>query len=339
MSASNQQTLAESGASERPPMLEKGSYVLWASHFMRNPDKPDDPKANIIEPLSKMTESNKKRYFADIRVMNFILQGIPNYIYNSVDACKNAQQMWERMRRLMHGSEKTKQQRHSRLVDEFDIFVAVEEESLSSVYERLTTLVTDMDRNEIHPLPITINTKFLNSLQPEWSKYVTMTKQRKVARNHDPLALVAHSNVYPSHSHASHSHSQSPQPYYVTHPSSVVDYEEDYQGEIQGDAQEDKLATAIMLLARAITQCYSTPTNNRLRTSLNTRNQAMIHEGRVDIQSKNVGYSGNGNMNAGRPNRNQIATAGNRMVQQIEANDQTIQRVPRTESNPRKPNV
>ncbi|GJS48332.1 hypothetical protein Tco_0598453 [Tanacetum coccineum] len=208
MYASNQQTLAESRASKRPPMLEKGSYVPWASHFMRfldniheegermrhsievgpyewkmiqNPDRPDDPTANIIEPLSKITESNKKQYFADIREM---------------------------IRRLMHGSEKTKQQRHSRLVDEIDKFVVVEGESLSSAYERLTTLVNVIDRNEIHPLPITINTN-------------------------------------PSYSH-------SPQPYYVTHPSSVVDYEEDYQGEIQGDAQEDKLTTAMMLLARAI---------------------------------------------------------------------------------------
>ncbi|GJS66053.1 hypothetical protein Tco_0680617 [Tanacetum coccineum] len=136
MSASNQQTLAKLGATERPPMLEKGSYVPWASHFMRvldnkqedgermrhsievgpykrkmiqNSDKPDDSKAQIIEPLIKMTESTKKQYFADIRVINFILQGIPNDIYNSVDACKNAKQMWERIRRLMHGSEKIEQ--------------------------------------------------------------------------------------------------------------------------------------------------------------------------------------------------------------------------------------
>ncbi|GKB90127.1 hypothetical protein Tco_0962399 [Tanacetum coccineum] len=74
----------------------------------------------------------------------------------------------------------------------------------------------------------------------------------------------------------------------------------------------------MMLLAIAITQRYYTPTNNHLRTSLNIRNQAVIHDGRVDIQSKNVGYAGNGNMNAGRPNRNQIATARNGMVQQIE---------------------
>ncbi|GKC64033.1 hypothetical protein Tco_1096631, partial [Tanacetum coccineum] len=97
--------------------------------MIQNPDKPDDPTTKIIEPLSKMTGSNKQRYLSDIIMMNYLLQGIPNDIYNSVDACKTTKQMWERIRSLMHESEKTKQQRHSRLVDEFDKFVAVEGES------------------------------------------------------------------------------------------------------------------------------------------------------------------------------------------------------------------
>nr|GEZ42577.1 hypothetical protein [Tanacetum cinerariifolium] len=97
------------------------------------------------------------------------------------------------------------------------------------------------------------------------------SKAKRAARNHDPLALIAHSNAS-SQSHASPSNLNSPQPYYVTHPSSVVDYEKDYQGELQGDSQEDKRITIMMLLARAITQKFSTPTNNRLRTSSNTRN-------------------------------------------------------------------
>nr|GFA33538.1 hypothetical protein [Tanacetum cinerariifolium] len=264
--------------------------------------------------------------------MNYLLQGIPNDIYNSVAACIIAKQILERIRRLMYAFEKTKQQRHSRLVDKFDKFVAVEGESLSSVYERLSTLVNVMELDNICPLQISINTKFLNLLQPEWSKYVTMTRQnanikstdfddlfdslsqyephviasraKKAARNHDPLALVARLNVHSSHSHASPSYSHSPQPYYVTHPSSVIDYEEDYQGEIQRDAQEDKLTTAMMLLTRAITQRYSTPTNNHFHTSSNTRNQAVIQDGRVDIQSNNIGYVGNGNRNAGRSNKN-----------------------------------
>ncbi|GJS11405.1 hypothetical protein Tco_0368201 [Tanacetum coccineum] len=86
-----------------------------------------------------MTEINKKQYIADVRVMNYLLQAIPNDIHNSVDASK-------------------------------------EGESLESVYEILTTLVNIMDRNNILPIPMSINTKFLDCLQPEWSKYVTMIK-------------------------------------------------------------------------------------------------------------------------------------------------------------------
>ncbi|GJZ41833.1 putative ribonuclease H-like domain-containing protein [Tanacetum coccineum] len=246
-------------------------------------------------------------------------------------------------------------------MNEFDKFAAKERESLESVYERLTTLVNIMDCNNVCHISVSINTKFLNCLQPECSKYVTMvrhnqtgetvsydmlydslvqfephvlaSKAKKISKNHDPLALIAHRNPSSSQSHA-HS-SYSPQPYYVTHPLSVVDYEDEYQGELQGDSQEDKLTNSMMLLARAITQKFSRPTNNRLRTSSNIRNQAVIQDGRVGIQTKNAGYGGNGNKNAGRLSRNQAFNAryGN------DDSNQIIQRIPRTESTPGKANV
>ncbi|GJU50858.1 hypothetical protein Tco_1220413 [Tanacetum coccineum] len=299
---SNQQTLAESGANTRPPMLEKGNYIPWESRFRRFLDNqfeegermwhliqhgpyqrpmvldPTNPRQEIPEPLSKMTEGDKKKYIADVKVMNYILQAIPNDIYNSVDACANAHEMWKRIKRLMHGSDISDNVRHSRLMDEFDKFAAKEGESLESVYERLTTLVNIMDRNNVRPITVAINTKFLNCLQPEWSKYVTMVRQnqagkavsydelydslvqfephvlasraKKAAKNHDPLALISHSIASSSHPHAYSSYSS--QSYYVTHPPSVVDYDDEYQGELQGNSQEDKLTTAMMLLARAI---------------------------------------------------------------------------------------
>ncbi|GJV68325.1 hypothetical protein Tco_1483834, partial [Tanacetum coccineum] len=134
---------------------------------------PDDDKVQILEPLSKMIESNKKQYIADVKVMNYLLQAIPNGIYNLVDACKNAKEMWEQIKRLMFGYDVTNHVRHSRL-DEFEKFAAKERESLKSMYDILTTLVNIMDHNNVRPIPVSINTKFLNCLQPEWSKYVTM---------------------------------------------------------------------------------------------------------------------------------------------------------------------
>ncbi|GJY72971.1 hypothetical protein Tco_0477402, partial [Tanacetum coccineum] len=233
MSTSIQQTLTDSRANYGPLMLERGNYIPWP--MIPNPD---DTEKQILKPLSKMTTANKSQYIADVKVMNYLLQAIPNNIYNSVD----------------------------------------------------------------YP------------------------KKKKAAKNHDPLALLIQSNASSSHSHANSSYS--PQPYYVTHPSLVVDYEDEYQGKLQGDSQEDKLITAMMLLARAITQKFPTPTNNRLRTSSNTRNQAVIQDGRVDVQTKNAGYGGNGNKNAGRQNRNQAFNVGSRNDER----NQIVQHVPRTES-------
>nr|GEX47310.1 hypothetical protein [Tanacetum cinerariifolium] len=243
---------------------------------------PDDTMKQILEPLSKMTAGNKSQYIAHVKVMNYLLQAIPNDIYNSMDACKNAKEMWE----------------------------PKEGESLESMYERLKTFVNIMDRNNVRPIPVSIITKFLNCLQLEWSKYVTMvchnqtgdtvsydvlydslvqlephvlaSKVKKAAKNHDPLALLVHSNASSSQSR---------------------------------NSQEDKLTTAIILLAQAINQKFATPNNTCLLTSSNTRNQAVIQDGQVDIQTKNEGYGGT-------DKRNQI-----------------IQRVPRTESTPRKANV
>ncbi|GJS80726.1 putative ribonuclease H-like domain-containing protein [Tanacetum coccineum] len=72
--------------------------------------------------------------------------------------------------------------------------------------------------------------------------------------------------------------------------------------------------------------------------AINTRNQAVIQDGRIDIQTKNAGYGGNGNRNAGRQKRNQAFNVGNRLTHNDESN-QMVQRVLRIESNPGKANV
>nr|GEY73357.1 RNA-directed DNA polymerase, eukaryota [Tanacetum cinerariifolium] len=115
----------------------------------------------------------------------------------------------------------------------------------------------------------------------QFEPHVLASKAKKAAKTHDPLALIAHSNASSSQSYANSSYSS--QSYYVTHPSSVVNYDDEYQGELQGDSQEDKLTTAMILLARAISQKFSSPTNS---------------------------YGGNANNNAGR-NKNQVFNAGN----------------------------
>nr|GEU38263.1 ribonuclease H-like domain-containing protein [Tanacetum cinerariifolium] len=89
---------------------------------------------------------------------------------------------------------------------------------------------------------------------------VNTSRAKKLEKSHDPFALVAHTS----------SSFRIPLPYYVTHPSSVVDYD-DYQGVTFQNNFEDLLTFAMMLLARVITQHFSNPTNNRLRSAANVQ--------------------------------------------------------------------
>ncbi|GJZ37778.1 retrovirus-related pol polyprotein from transposon TNT 1-94 [Tanacetum coccineum] len=81
----------------------------------------------------------------------------------------------------------------------------------------------------------------------------------------------------------------------------------DIQANLQVDSQEDKLTTAKMLLARAITQKFSTPTNNRLYTSSNTRNQAVRVPrtestlGKANVQCYNCNEKGHYARNCQKP--------------------------------------
>ncbi|GKC91562.1 integrase, catalytic region, zinc finger, CCHC-type containing protein [Tanacetum coccineum] len=285
-------------------MLERGSYIPWASRFRRYLNRKRDNRKWLLKALDEGPYEFKEfvpegstiprlqtvedlegddllLHDAEMEVMNMILLSIPNEIYNSVDACTSAKDMWKRVERLMRGTIQNKVDRETRFTNEFDQFVAEPGEALVSVYNRFAQLMNDLERNNMNFPTVTINTKFLNSLQPEWLKYklVIASRAKKLEKSHDPLALVAHTG----------SSSRQTSSYYVTHPTSVVDYDDEYQQDDVHNNSEDPLVSAMLLLAKAITQNFSNPTNNRLRASSNTRNQAIIQGDRVNIQSRNSG--------------------------------------------------
>ncbi|GJY73426.1 hypothetical protein Tco_0477857 [Tanacetum coccineum] len=241
MSTSNthQQSLADARSETRPLMLER-----------------EDLRGDDL-----------KHYEAEIEAMNLILISIPNDIYNSVDACTTAKATWQRFKRLMQRTMQNKVDRETRFNNEFDQFVVEHGEALVLVYNRFAQLMNDLERNGIIFPKVTINTKFLNCLQREWLKYVTQvclakrltkdsyddlfdylqefeklvnaSRSKKLEKSHDPLALVAHTS----------SSSRTITPYYVTHPSSVVDYDDNYQGDVIQNNSEDPLTSAMILHA------------------------------------------------------------------------------------------
>nr|GEV69734.1 integrase, catalytic region, zinc finger, CCHC-type, peptidase aspartic, catalytic [Tanacetum cinerariifolium] len=193
-----------------------------------------DSDCNDITTTKVALMDNLSRYDLDVlsEATNIILQGLPSDVYALVNHHRIAKDLWERIQLLMQGTSLTKQERECKLYDEFDKFAYIKRESLHQYFLRFAQLINNMNIYKMPLQKFQFNTKFLNSLPPEWSKFVTNVKlvkdlhttnfdklhaylqQHEIhanevhlmrERNQDPLALVtnhqqtlSHFNTYQS---------------------------------------------------------------------------------------------------------------------------------------------
>ncbi|GJT53509.1 hypothetical protein Tco_0988563 [Tanacetum coccineum] len=199
------------GSKERPPMLGPGRYSQWHSRFLRYLDTKtngeylrkcifDGPylptnvliaaveaAENIlpvaaheeVETIHNMTAENKLYFQAEKEAIFLILTGIGDEIYSTVDACNTAKEMWTAIERLQQGESLNVQDVKTNLFWEFGKFTSRDGESMESYYSRFYKLMNELTRNNLQVSPMQVNVQFLQQLQPEWSRFVTVVKQRQ----------------------------------------------------------------------------------------------------------------------------------------------------------------
>ncbi|GJR55721.1 hypothetical protein Tco_1406242 [Tanacetum coccineum] len=210
-------------------MLERGSYIPWASLFTRYLNRKRENRkwlnkaidegpyefkqftpSNTQEPRMQKEEDLRgddlKHYEVEIGIMNLILISILNDIYNSMDACTTAQAMWQRVECLMRGTMKNKVDRETRFNNEFDQFVVEPGEALVSVYNRFAQLMNDLELKYVTQVRLAKRlTKdtyddLFDYLQ-QFKKLVNASRAKKLEKSHDPLALMAHTGSLPEPHH------------------------------------------------------------------------------------------------------------------------------------------
>nr|GFB49829.1 hypothetical protein [Tanacetum cinerariifolium] len=278
---STQQDIYPAGSESRPSMLNKESYVPWSSRLLRyaksRPNEklihnsiingpyvrrmipePGDPNRDVpvnetfhVQTDDELTKKELKQIEADDQAIQTILLGI--------------------------------QEKKAKLFNEWERFTSNDEESIESYYHRFLELMNDLKWNKHFPEKIASNLKFLNNLQPEWSRHVTIVHQTKdlhtadytqlydfmkynqkdvdelkaklLAKTQDPLALMATSNnpyTFPVLHQDQPSFNQNymqqpmPNPEDITNPTTAMNM-------------------ALALIAKAFKLNYSTPTNNNQR--------------------------------------------------------------------------
>nr|GEV05315.1 reverse transcriptase domain-containing protein [Tanacetum cinerariifolium] len=262
------------GFRDRPPMLAPGRYPRWRLRFLRyvdtrpngkalrkcilsGPYKPTTvlvqaveatdnslavPEHTTVETPTNMSPENKAHFLAEKEAIHLILTEIGDDIYLTVDACQTTQEMWEAIERLQQG-------------------------------QRLISLTT------------------LAGVVKQYQNEVNELRAEKLARNANPLALVATAQAsqypfyrssrshrssvpspkcsIPSRSHTATRHKGKEIAKPIT-PLSEIASEEDNDPE---QAQRDKdMQKNLALIAKYFKKIYK-PTNNYLRTSLNSKNK------------------------------------------------------------------
>ncbi|GKA30398.1 hypothetical protein Tco_0716703 [Tanacetum coccineum] len=154
-----------SGVDNRPPMLEKDMYDSWKSRmelYMMNRQHgrmilksvkngpliwPTMEENGVTRPkkYSELSATEAIQADCDVKATNIILQGLP-------------------------------EEREYKLYDEFDKFTYKKGETLRDFYLRFSLLLNDMNIYNMKLEQFQVNTKFLNTLPHEWSKFVTDVK-------------------------------------------------------------------------------------------------------------------------------------------------------------------
>nr|GEU68885.1 retrovirus-related Pol polyprotein from transposon TNT 1-94 [Tanacetum cinerariifolium] len=324
---STQQDIYAATFENRPPMLNKENYVSWSSRLLRyakrRPNRklihnsiingpyvrrmihePGDTNREVpvnetfhVQTDDELTEKELKQIEADDQAIQTILLGLPDDIYAA--------------------------EMKAKLFNKWERFTFNDRELIESHYHRFLKLMNDLKRNKHFPEKIASNLKFLNNLQQEWSRHVTIVHQTKdlhttdytqlyflkynqkevdelkakrLATTQDPLALMATSNNpynflvlnqdQPSFNQ-NHMQQPMPNPEDITYPTTAMNM-------------------ALALMAKAFKLNYSTPTNNNQRISSNPRNRQIAQPG-------NANLNGNGNLVASRAERNAAGHNGNQI--------------------------
>nr|GEZ47164.1 hypothetical protein [Tanacetum cinerariifolium] len=297
------------GSESRPPMLNKENYVPWSSRFLRYaksrpngklihnsiingpyvrrmiPELGDTNQKVLVNETfhvqtdDELTEKELKQTEADDQAIQTILLGLPEDIYAA--------------------------EKKAKLFNEWERFTSNEWESIESYYHRFLKLMNDLKRNKHFQEKIASNLKFLNNLQPEWSRHkeVDELKVEHLAKTQDPLALMANSNnpyvfsaLHQDQPSFNQNYMQQPMP----NPEDITD-------------PTTAMNMALALMAKAFKLNYSTPTNNQ-RVSSNPCNRQIAQLGNLNGQigvPRNVNL--NGNLVAARVEGNAAGQDGNQI--------------------------
>ncbi|GJS89622.1 retrovirus-related pol polyprotein from transposon TNT 1-94 [Tanacetum coccineum] len=155
---------------------------LW--HIILNGDFPPvarNKETQVLEmvPFEQQDDDLKKKLAKNNEAKMVLYNALPKKEYERIFMCKTAKDIWQSLLITHQGNSQVKDNKIDLLVQQYEQFTILEEESIDSGFARFNTIITSLKALDEGFSSKNYVRKFLRALHPKWRAKVTAIEESK----------------------------------------------------------------------------------------------------------------------------------------------------------------
>ncbi|GJS64891.1 hypothetical protein Tco_0679455 [Tanacetum coccineum] len=186
----------EGQSMQRPPLFESDCFIYWKNrfetyvkakdldlwHIILNGDFPPVAKNEFtqvleIVPFEQQDDDFKRKLAKNIEAKMVLYNALAKKKYERIFMCKKDKGIWQSLLITHQGNSQVNDNKIDLLVQQYEQFTILEEESIDSGFARFNTIITSLKAlNEGFSSKNYVR-KFLRALHPKWRAKVTAIEE------------------------------------------------------------------------------------------------------------------------------------------------------------------
>ncbi|GKC22648.1 hypothetical protein Tco_1024798 [Tanacetum coccineum] len=188
----------EGQSMQRPPLFESDLFIYWKNrfetyvktkdldlwHIVLNGDFPPLAKNEVTQilevvPFEEQYNDLKKKLAKNNEAKMVLYNALPKKEYERIFMCKTAKDIWQSLLITHQGNIQVKDNKINLLVQQYEQFTILKEESIDSGFARFNTIITSLKALDEGFSSKNYVKKFLRALHPKWRAKVTTIEESK----------------------------------------------------------------------------------------------------------------------------------------------------------------
>ncbi|GJU41598.1 hypothetical protein Tco_1194555 [Tanacetum coccineum] len=187
----------EGQSMQRPPLFESDGFIYWKNRFKTYVKSKDhlwhviidgdfppiqnnlETKKDEVVPFHKQNDDLKKKLAKNNEAKMIIYNALPRKEYERIFMCQTAKEIWDTLLITHQGNNQVKANKIDLLVQQYEQFTILEEESIDNAFAKFNTIITSLKALDESFSSKNCVRKFHRVLHPKWRAKVMAIKESK----------------------------------------------------------------------------------------------------------------------------------------------------------------